>query len=112
MQEFKSYLLVLFSLAGVPPLVGFIAKLGVLEALIAAPAHLVWLAVYAIVFAIVGAYYYIRVVKVMYFGEDNEVKPPVLFAGDNYVAMSLCGLAVLLLGIFPGMLFSICRWVF
>ena len=105
-------LLVLFSLAGVPPLVGFVAKLGVLEALISSPAHLVWLAVYAIVFAIVGAYYYIRVVKVMYFAEDSISDKPIFFSGDNYIAMTLSGVAMLLLGIFPGLLFSLCRWAF
>src|SRR3990167_169768 len=63
-------MLTLFSLAGVPPLVGFIAKVGILEALI--KVHLVWLAVVAMFFAIVGAYYYIRVVKTMYF-EEGEI---------------------------------------
>jgi NADH-quinone oxidoreductase subunit N len=60
-------LLVMFSLAGIPPIVGFIAKLGILEALI--QVHLTWLAVVALLFAIIGAYYYLRVVKVMYFEE-------------------------------------------
>lgn len=58
-------LLIMFSLAGVPPIVGFMAKVAVLEALIGV--HMVWLAAIALLFAIVGAYYYIKVVKVMYF---------------------------------------------
>lgn len=103
-------MLIMFSLAGVPPIVGFIAKVGVIEALI--QAHLVWLAVLAVLFAIVGAYYYIRVVKVMYF-EEKEIKAPVIrYAPDLRIAISLNGLAVLLLGIFPGVLFALCHLAF
>jgi len=102
-------LLVLFSLAGVPPLVGFIAKIGVLEALI--QAHLVWLAVLAIIFAIVGVYYYINVVKVMYF---SEVESPQRFyvSAESNIAISITGIALLLLGVFPGALFGVCRLLF
>lgn len=107
-------LLVLFSLAGVPPLVGFIAKIGILEALV--QSNMVWVAVVAIVFSIVGVYYYIRVVKVMYF--DSEVSavadaPAILYcATESYLAITLCGLAVLFLGIFPEWLFNVCRLIF
>jgi len=104
-------LVILFSMAGIPPLVGFIAKVGVLESLI--QVHLVWLAVVAILFAIIGAYYYIRVVKVMYFGdvpvENNE---PVRFSADATIAMTINGLAVLVLGVFPGALFSLSHLAF
>jgi NADH-quinone oxidoreductase subunit N len=102
-------LLVLFSMAGIPPLVGFIAKVGLFEALI--QAHLVWLAAVAVVLAIVGAYYYIRVVKVMYF-ESGEKPADVLVSSDGYLAMSFVGVSVLILGIFPGALFSLCRLIF
>ena len=102
-------LLMMFSLAGVPPLVGFMAKVGILEALI--QNHSVWLAVIAIIFAIIGAYYYIRVVKVMYFEESNHADK--IYCSRNLtLAMSLNGLAVLLLGIFPSQLYMLCYSVF
>jgi NADH-quinone oxidoreductase subunit N len=97
-------LLVMFALAGVPPLVGFIAKVGVLEALI--QVHLVWLAVLAILFAVVGAYYYIRVVKAMYFEAGTEILP-VQYTLEMKIAITITGLAVLLLGIFPGGLYTL-----
>jgi len=105
-------LLNLFSLAGVPPLVGFIAKVGVLEALI--QAHLVWLAVVALVFAIIGAYYYIRVVKVMYFEspEKSVSITPIVCPLDVKIAISLNSLAVLVIGIFPGWLFALSHYAF
>lgn len=105
-------LIVLFSMAGIPPLVGFIAKVGVLEALI--QVHLVWVATVAIIFAVIGAYYYIRVIKIMYFGDSTEdvSAQPVLCPIDSRVLISANGLAVLLLGIFPGVLFGLCHKVF
>ncbi|MCB1827238.1 MAG: NADH-quinone oxidoreductase subunit NuoN [Coxiellaceae bacterium] len=103
-------LIVMFSMAGIPPLVGFIAKVGVLEALI--KVHLVWLAVVAILFAIIGAYYYIRVVKLMYFEDAAEDAKPVRYPLDMNIAISLNGIAVLLLGIFPGALFALSHLTF
>ena len=102
-------LLMMFSLAGVPPLVGFIAKVGILEALIRN--HSVWLAVIAIIFAIIGAYYYIRVVKVMYFEESKQLEK-IECPANLTAAMSINGLAVLLLGIFPSQLYVLCHLVF
>lgn len=102
-------LLMLFSLAGIPPMVGFIAKVGILEALI--QVHAVWIAVVAIIFAIVGSYYYIRVVKVMYFDEAPAIER-VTYSRDATIALSVNGLLVLLLGIFPGQLFLLCHSVF
>ena len=102
-------LLMMFSLAGVPPLVGFMAKVGVLEALI--QNHSVWLAVVAIIFAIIGAYYYIRVVKVMYFEESKNVEK-IHCSGNLTFAMSINGLAILFLGIFPSQLYVLCHSVF
>ncbi len=105
-------LIVMFSLAGVPPLVGFIAKVGLLEALI--DAHLVWLAVVAIVLSIVGAYYYIRVVKVMYFekSEESSAVSSLNLTNGTLIALSLNGVAILVLGILPGALFSLCHMAF
>jgi NADH-quinone oxidoreductase subunit N len=102
-------MMAMFSMAGIPPFVGFIAKVGVLEAVIGV--HLVWLAVLALVFAIIGCYYYLRVVKTMYF-EEPAIRTPLVCAIDNKIIMSLNGLAVLLLGIFPGGLFTMCHMTF
>ncbi len=99
----------MFSLAGVPPLVGFWAKVGVLQAII--NADLVWLAALALMFAIVGAYYYIRIVKTMYF-EEPDTTSAIVVPGDMQVAISVNGLAVLALGLFPGALFELCKAAF
>ncbi|OGT51270.1 MAG: NADH:ubiquinone oxidoreductase subunit N [Gammaproteobacteria bacterium RIFCSPHIGHO2_12_FULL_42_13] len=103
-------LLMMFSLSGVPPLVGFIAKVGILEALI--QVHSAWLAVIAIIFSIIGSYYYIHVVKVMYFEDvpENSALPQISVHGQW--AMTMNGLLVLGLGVFPGQLFLLCRSVF
>lgn len=102
-------LLLLFSMAGVPPTVGFIAKLGLLEALV--EAKLVWLAVLALVFALIGAYYYLRVVMLMYFEEPaaNVVNTKITMSPNLFVAISINGAAALLLGLLPSYLIDICR---
>lgn len=102
-------LIVMFSLAGIPPLVGFMAKVAVLEALI--QVRLVWLATLALLFAIVGAYYYLRVVKVMYF-EAAQDDTPVHCGNDVKVVMTVNAVLVLILGLFPGILLMACRAVF
>ncbi len=102
-------LIILFSMAGIPPTLGFFAKLGVLEALV--KVHFVALAVYAIVLALVGAYYYLRVVKVMYFDEPHDATP-IASTMDRNVAISINGLAIVALGIFPNALIMLCRSVF
>lgn len=102
-------LFVMFSLAGIPPLVGFMAKVAVLEALI--QVNLIWLAVLALLFAIIGSYYYLKVVKVMYF-EKPTVQTAITFPWDTKVVMSLNGFVILLLGLFPGFLLNICHAVF
>ena len=101
-------LLLLFSMAGVPPTVGFYAKLSVLQAVI--NVDLVWLAVVAVAFSVVGAFYYIRVVKLIYFdaAEDDSAVSP---AADVRLMMSANGLAILALGIFPGALMALCASV-
>ncbi|HLB48822.1 MAG TPA: NADH-quinone oxidoreductase subunit NuoN, partial [Anaerolineales bacterium] len=98
-------LLLMFSLAGIPPTAGFYAKLSVLQATVAAGQ--VWLAVVAVMFSLVGAFYYVRVVKLMYFDEAQDTAP--LEARlDMGVLLSANGLAVLLLGILPGPLMQLC----
>lgn len=103
-------MLILFSLVGIPPFVGFIAKVGVLNALI--KVHLVWLAVLAVLFAIVGAYYYIRVVKVMYFENSPVSLKPVKYSFELKIAILINGLAVLFMGIFPGWLYALSHLAF
>ncbi|MGE0798742.1 MAG: NADH-quinone oxidoreductase subunit NuoN [Lautropia sp.] len=98
-------LLMMFSLAGIPPLVGFYAKLAVLQSVVSA-GH-VWLAVFAVLMSLIGAYYYIRVVKVMYFDEPTRTTPIVVDQGAQTV-MAVNGVLVLLLGIVPGPLMSLC----
>jgi NADH-quinone oxidoreductase subunit N len=102
-------LLLLFSMAGVPPMVGFFAKLGLLEALV--QAHLVWLAVLALLFALIGVYYYLRVVMLMYFEEPVEAlaNKPIIVSSDMMAAISLNGVAALLLGLLPSFFIDICR---
>ncbi len=98
-------LLVIFSMAGVPPTVGFYAKLSVLQAVI--QVDMVWLAIVAVLFSVVGAFYYLRVIKLMYFDEVED-RSPLAAAPDLRLALSLNGLAVLLLGLFPGGLMALC----
>jgi NADH-quinone oxidoreductase subunit N len=103
----------MFSLAGVPPTVGFYAKLVVLQALLGGGmgglggATAVWLAVVAVLFSLVAAYYYLRVVKVMYFEEPTDTSP-IVAAPDMRVALSVNGVSVLVLGIVPQYLLALC----
>ena len=101
-------LILMFSMAGVPPTVGFYAKLSVLQAVI--HVDMVWLAVTAVFFSIIGAFYYIRVIKLMYFDEP-ETAEPLRPSTDLQIVMSLNGLAVLGLGVFPGGLLTLCAAV-
>ena len=98
----------MFSLAGVPPLVGFYAKLAVLQALVVSGQALyVALAVYAVVMSLIGSFYYLRVVKVMYF--DAPITATTVSAPlDVRVVLSLNGALVLILGILPGGLMTLC----
>ncbi|WP_137896010.1 NADH-quinone oxidoreductase subunit NuoN [Ramlibacter sp. 2FC] len=98
----------LFSLAGIPPLVGFQAKLSVLQALVASGQSLyIALAVFAVLMSLVGAFYYIRVVKLMYFDEPITATT-VSASADVRVVLSLNGALVLVLGIVPGALMTLC----
>ncbi|MBU7575457.1 MAG: NADH-quinone oxidoreductase subunit NuoN [Hydrogenophaga sp.] len=98
----------MFSLAGVPPLVGFYAKLAVLQALLASSAAFyVGLAVFAVIMSLIGAFYYLRVVKIMYF--DAPTQTAEIEAGlDARAVLSVNGLLVLALGIVPGGLMTLC----
>ena len=98
-------LLLMFSMAGIPPTVGFYAKLAVLQA--AVNAGYVWLAVVAVLFSLIGAFYYLRLVKLMYFDAPVDTAPIVSYADARWV-MGMNGLAVLLFGIFPGRLMELC----
>ncbi len=98
----------LFSLAGIPPLVGFYAKLAVLQALIASgQAAYIWMAVFAVVMSLIGSFYYLRVVKVMYF-DAPITATSVSASADVRFVLSLNGALVLILGILPGGLMTLC----
>ncbi|MCK5814079.1 MAG: NADH-quinone oxidoreductase subunit N, partial [Cocleimonas sp.] len=99
-------LLFLFSMAGVPPTVGFYAKLAVVQAVVGA--DLVWLAVFAVVMSVVGAYYYLRAIKIMYFEESDDSIAPSYASLEFGTLLSINGLAVLALGLLPGGLMAIC----
>ncbi len=100
--------LCLFSLAGIPPMIGFYAKLAVLQALVASggTAHLV-LAIFAVMMSLIGAFYYLRVVKVMYFDAPagtSELAAPL----EVRAVLSLNGALLLILGLVPGGLMALC----
>jgi NADH-quinone oxidoreductase subunit N len=98
----------MFSLAGIPPTVGFYAKLAVLQSLITTNSPLLLqLAILAVVLSLIGAFYYLRVVKVMFFDEPVDTTP-VLNGGEGRALLSLNALAVLGLGILPSGLMALC----
>ncbi len=103
---FAAFMMVLLlSLAGVPPMVGFLAKLSVLEAALAA-GHM-WLVIVAVLLSLVGAYYYLRIVKLMYFDEPTDLSP-IVADRSMQITLSVNGIAVVLLGILPGTLMTAC----
>ncbi|MBT9525926.1 MAG: NADH-quinone oxidoreductase subunit NuoN [Rhizobacter sp.] len=98
----------MFSLAGIPPTVGFYAKLAVLQSLVSTnDTTYIVLAVIAVVLSLVGAFYYLRLVKVMYFDEPKETAP-ISTTGEVRVLLSLNGAAVLVFGLLPGWLMTMC----
>ncbi len=100
-------LMLMFSMAGVPFFIGFFAKFSVLQAVVAA--GYMWLAIVAVLFSLIGAFYYLRVVKLMYF--DAPVDETPLTAGmDMRILISANGLAVAFLGIFPQVIMSLCAY--
>lgn len=102
-------LILMFSMAGVPPTVGFWAKLTVLKAVV--DVDMLWLALVAVFFSIIGVYYYLRMIKIMYF-DDAVDTAPLSKSRDMQLALSANGLLILLLGIYPSSLMSICIMVF
>lgn len=98
-------LLVMFSMAGVPPMVGFYAKLLVLEAII--DLDMIWLAVVAVLFSFIGAFYYLRIIKVMYF-DEAEADAEITATTGMHLVLSGNSLLTLFLGIFPGTLIALC----
>ena len=99
-------LIIMFSMAGVPPFLGFWAKLVVLQEVIAA--DMTWLAVVGVVFSVIGAYYYLRIIKLMYFDQAEDTTP-LVSSLDTRLMLSLNSLAILGLGLFPGGLMAVCQ---
>ncbi len=95
----------MFSLAGVPPMVGFMAKWAVLQAVV--NAGMVWLSVVAVLFSLIGAFYYLRIVKTIWFDEAADTAP-INTSADMRAVMSINGVAVVVLGIVPGWLLAVC----
>ncbi|MHA4866817.1 NADH-quinone oxidoreductase subunit NuoN [Duganella sp. PWIR1] len=98
--------ILLFSLAGVPPMMGFAAKFSVLNAVLGTGQ--IWLTVFAVMFSLIGAFYYLRVIKTMWFDEPEDTAPIAAF-GDMKLVLSLNGLAIVALGILPGPLLMACQ---
>jgi NADH-quinone oxidoreductase subunit N len=101
-------LMLMFSMAGVPPFIGFWAKLAVIQAVL--HVDMLWLAIVAVAFSVVGAYYYLRIVKLMYFDEPSD-RTALQGSGAMRFVLSVNGLAVLVLGMFPGALLALCAQV-
>ena len=99
----------MFSLAGLPPLVGFYAKLSVLQALVTTNlTGYLWLAVIAVLLSLIGAFYYLRVIKVMYFDEPAADARRIYGENGVQALLAVNGAAVLVLGLLPGGLMAMC----
>ncbi len=98
-------LMLMFSLAGIPPFMGFYAKFSVLQAVLGTGQ--VWLAVVAVAFSLIGAFYYLRVIKVMYFDEPTD-QTAIAVGAEMRLILSLNGLAVIVLGLLPESLMRAC----
>ena len=98
--------ILMFSFAGVPPFIGFCAKLGVVQAVLGV--HYTWLAVVAVLFSVVGAFFYLRIVKLMYFDEPTDTSA---IGGSVLMRTVLSANALLAfgLGVIPGALLHICQ---
>jgi NADH-quinone oxidoreductase subunit N len=99
-------LILMFSMAGVPPTIGFYAKLMVVQAVI--DAGLLWLAIVSVLMAVIGAYYYLRVIKLMYF-DQPETSEPIVAGADMRAVLSINALALLLVLPWVGTLIDLCR---
>jgi NADH-quinone oxidoreductase subunit N len=100
-------LITMFSMAGVPPTLGFYAKFAVLQA--ALQAGMVWLVVFAVLMAVIGAFYYLRIVKLMYFDAPKD-KAPINSTPEMRWALSLNALALLGFGLMPQALMNLCAY--
>jgi NADH-quinone oxidoreductase subunit N len=98
-------LMVMFSMAGIPFFIGFFAKFSVLQAVVAA--GYMWLAIVAVLFSLIGAFYYLRVVKLMYFDQPADATP-LSAALDSRILISANGLAIAVFGIFPQPIMDVC----
>ncbi|MFH7043895.1 NADH-quinone oxidoreductase subunit NuoN [Paucibacter sp. JuS9] len=102
-------LVFMLSLAGIPLTAGFYAKLAVLQAMVSTGVNLyLWLAIAAVVLSLIGAFYYLRVIKVMFFDEPTD-SSPLTAPTDVRLVMSLNGVAVLVFGLLPGGLMDMCK---
>ncbi len=101
-------LFIMFSMAGVPPFVGFWAKLSVLKAVVSA--DLIWLAAVAVLFSIIGAFYYLRIIKLMYFDKPEESQDIECATDLRWVFTLNAGL-ILLVGLMPDSLLALCKQV-
>jgi NADH-quinone oxidoreductase subunit N len=99
-------LILMFSMAGVPPTIGFYAKLMVVQSVI--DAGLLWLAIVSVLMAVIGAYYYLRVIKLMYF-DQPETTEPIVAGADMRAVLSINALALLLVLPWVGTLIDLCR---
>jgi NADH-quinone oxidoreductase subunit N len=100
-------LIVMFSMAGVPPTLGFYAKFTVLQA--ALQAGFLWLVVFAVLMAVIGAFYYLRVIKLMYFDEPLD-HHPIQVPTDMRAVLSVNAFALLFIGLMPQGLMSLCAY--
>jgi NADH-quinone oxidoreductase subunit N len=98
--------LLLFSLAGVPPMMGFAAKFSVLNSVLRTGQ--IWLTVVAVMFSLIGAFYYLRVIKMMWFDEPTD-QQPIAVSNDMALVLSLNGFAVVIMGMLPGPLLAACK---
>jgi NADH-quinone oxidoreductase subunit N len=99
--------ILMFSLAGVPPMMGFMAKWAVLQAVVTSGQ--VWLAILAVMFSLIGAFYYLRVVKTMWFDEPVDTSV-IAVPFDMRLTLSVNGVAVVVLGLMPGSLLGACMF--
>lgn len=102
-------MVVLFSMAGIPPTAGFFVKLSVLKALV--DVHMIWVTVVAVLFAVIAAFYYLRIIKCMYFDEAKHTHRVTISAGTSALFAINC-LALIYFGLFPAGLISICSRAF
>jgi NADH-quinone oxidoreductase subunit N len=100
-------LIVMFSMAGIPPTLGFYAKFTVLQA--AVQAGFVWIVVFAVLMAVVGAFYYLRVIKLMYFDEPTD-HSPIMAPLDMRIALGVNAIGLLVIGLMPQRFMEICAY--